>query len=192
MLLDIQKRYNLSILMVTHDLEKAEFLADYVSILHQGRILQTGTKENVFMNPAHIEVTKITGHYNYFPGEVISVEDKHSIVNLKTLGTALPIYKDSLKCGDKLVFAIRTNKIEIIPPDNNHIPSKFLCQIQNVYETIHYNQLLVTPAQNFESIKEEIVIDFYDKKTRKYERGQNIAVYLPPDEIHVFKGDICC
>jgi ABC-type sugar transport system ATPase subunit len=58
MLLDIQKRYKLSILMVTHDLEEASFLADYVSILHNGRILQTGTKKDVFKNPAHIEVTK--------------------------------------------------------------------------------------------------------------------------------------
>lgn len=191
MLLDIQKKYSLSVLMVTHDLEEASFLADYVSILYQGRILQTGTKEDVFENPAHIEVTKITGHYNYFDGEVINTEDKHCVVDLKTLGTTLLINRAGLKSGDRIVIAIRTNKIEIIPSDS-HLPNKFLCHIQNIYETSHYNQIVVTSDLKFESINEEIVIDFYDKKTQKYEYGQTVAVYLPPDEISVFKDDICC
>ena len=185
MLLDIQKKFNLSILMVTHDLEEASFLADYVSILHQGRILQTGTKEDVFKNPTNIEVTKITGHYNYFSGEVISNEDKHCTVFLKTFGSTFRINKAGLKSGDKAVIAIGTNKIKIIPADST-LPNMLLCQIQNVYETNHYNQIVVTPNQKFENIREEIVIDFYDRETQKYEPWQNVAVYLPPDEIYIF------
>lgn len=193
MLSDIQMRYNLSILMVTHDLEEAGFLADYISILHQGRILQTGTKENVFNDPAHLEVTKITGHYNYFSGEVISTENNHCIVNLQTLGTVLLINKMSLKSGDKAVIAIRTNKVKIIPPDSC-LPNTFLCRIQNIYETSHYDQIVVAPesnlASNHASNNEEIVIDFYDKKNQTFARGQNVAVHLPPDEIDIFKDDI--
>lgn len=191
MLLDIQKRYNLSILMVTHDLDEASFLADYVSILHNGRILQTGTKQEVFKNPTHIEVTKITGHYNYFSGEVTDIKDKHCMVNLKTLGTALLVSKMGLRSGDRVIIAIRTNNIKIVPADSR-LPNMLLCQIQNVYETCHYNQLVVTPHQRLESAKKEIVIDLYDKKTKKYERGQTITVYLPPDEIYVFKDNVCC
>lgn len=190
MLLDIQKRYSLSILMVTHDLEEASFLADYISILHHGRILQTGTKEDVFKNPAHIEVTKITGHYNYFSGEITDVEDKHCMVNLKDLGTALRINKADLKSGDRVVIAILTNKIKIITSDTQ-LPNMLLCQIQNVYETSHYNQIVVTRNHKLESTKIEIVIDLYDKKAEKYERGQNVAIYLPPDAIYIFKDGIC-
>lgn len=186
MLLDIQKRYNQSILMVTHDLEEASFLADYVSILHQGKILQTGTKEDVFKNPAHFEVTKITGHYNYFFGEVKSVEAKSCTVNLKNFCTTLQINKAGFKYGDKVVIAIRTNKISIIPADSR-LPNMLLCKIQNVYDTSHYNQIVMAPDQKSESIKKEIVIDFYDKETQKYEIGQNVAIYLPPNEIYVFK-----
>jgi ABC-type sugar transport system ATPase subunit len=110
---------------------------------------------------------------------------------LKTLGTTLLIKNANLKSGDKIVIAIRTNKIKIVPSDN-HVPSKLLCQIKNIYETSHYNQILAVPYHNLESFKEEIIIDFYDKKTHKYEHGQNISVYLSPDEIHFFKDDIGC
>lgn len=188
MLLDIQKRYNLSILMVTHDLEEAGILADYVSILHQGRILQTGTKEDVFRNPAHIEVTKITGHYNYFAGRVINVEGARCLVDLENIGTVSLINRDGLKPGDKAVIAIRTNKIKIIPFDSR-LSNAILCRIQNVFETSHYNQIVAVPEQAPYNEMEEIVVDFYDKEAHGFEGGQSVFVYLPPDELHVFKYD---
>jgi ABC-type Fe3+/spermidine/putrescine transport system ATPase subunit len=52
LLSDMKKRYKMAILMVTHDLDEAFFLADHISVLYQGRILQTGTKEEIINSPS--------------------------------------------------------------------------------------------------------------------------------------------
>jgi molybdate transport system ATP-binding protein len=40
------------ILLVTHDLDEARALADQMSVLHEGQVLQTGTPEEVMARPA--------------------------------------------------------------------------------------------------------------------------------------------
>lgn len=190
MLLDIQKRYNLSTLMVTHDLEEAEFLADYVSILHQGSIVQTGTKEDVFNNPVHIEVTKITGHYNYFFGEVAKIKGNLCSVIIDEFGTKLMINNTESMLGDKVNIAIRTNNIEIISSGSSlsNLTNSILCKINHIYETSHYKQIVVTPAQQVNKKQADIVIDVYDKTTiHEFETGQNITINLPQNDIYVFK-----
>ena len=43
---------NIPILLVTHDLDEAQALADQMSVLHQGEILQTGHPDAVMAHPA--------------------------------------------------------------------------------------------------------------------------------------------
>lgn len=190
MLLDIQKRYNLSILMVTHDLGEAEFLADYVSILHQGRVIQTGTKENVFNNPAHLEVTKITGHYNYFSGEINTIDENHSSVIIENIGKEIILNNTGLIPGEKVIIAIRTNTIEIITAESNisNLTNAILCKIKQIYETSHYKQIILTPAHQPYLAQAEIVLDVYNKTANhEFEAGQPITINLPSNEIFLFK-----
>lgn len=47
MIKELKRKYDLIILLVTHDLDEAYFLADSISIIHEGTILQTGTKDDL-------------------------------------------------------------------------------------------------------------------------------------------------
>ncbi len=191
MLTDIQKRFNISILMVTHDLEEAEFLADYVSILYKGRIMQSGIKEEVFENPTQIEVTKITGHYNYFSGEVIGINDDSCIVYISSLDSIFSVNNIAFIKSDKVTIAIRTNKIKINPLDDK-IPNTIKCKMQNLYKTSNYNQLALLPdkmkGERIDEV-EEIVVDFYDDKNLDFEQGQKITIHIPINDIYVFKNN---
>lgn len=192
LLSDMQKKYKLSILLVTHDLEEAYFLADNISVLHKGRILQTGTKEDIFYNPNNIEVTKITGHYNYLSGEVLDINDKHCLIDVAKLNTHLQIknYGLLLKPHDEVSMAVLTSNIEIIPAccDLSTSPNTITSKIINIYETSHYQQIVLTFDQQVDNLWKDIVVDVYDKKnTRKFEVGQKVFVSFPEEAIHVFK-----
>jgi len=52
-LLDLKKRYNMSILFVTHDLSVAYYLSDNIIMLNRGRIVEKGDAKRVITNPLH-------------------------------------------------------------------------------------------------------------------------------------------
>ena len=48
----IFQRLGKTVLLVTHDLGEAVFLAERITLLHQGRIIQTGTYRELYLTPA--------------------------------------------------------------------------------------------------------------------------------------------
>lgn len=66
-LADIHRRLNLTVLHVTHDFTEAFSLATHIAICHAGRLLQTGTLQEVFMQPSCRTVASFLGISNVFP-----------------------------------------------------------------------------------------------------------------------------
>jgi peptide/nickel transport system ATP-binding protein len=50
---DIQQRFNLAILFITHDLRVAAQICDRILVMHQGALVEEGTVRTVFSAPAH-------------------------------------------------------------------------------------------------------------------------------------------
>ena len=48
---DIQAEYGMSVLLITHDLPMVQKIAETVSIMHQGRIIEQGTVAELFAHP---------------------------------------------------------------------------------------------------------------------------------------------
>jgi iron(III) transport system ATP-binding protein len=57
-------------LLVTHDHDEALSMGDRVAIMSEGRILQVGTPEEVYREPATAEVAGLLGDANLLHGEV--------------------------------------------------------------------------------------------------------------------------
>jgi glycine betaine/proline transport system ATP-binding protein len=63
-LLTLQARVKKTILFVSHDLDEALRLGDHISILQNGRIIQTGTAEDIVLAPADEYVAEFVRHMN--------------------------------------------------------------------------------------------------------------------------------
>jgi peptide/nickel transport system ATP-binding protein len=50
---DIRKRFNLSVLFITHDLRVAAQVADRIAVMRLGEIVETGPTEEIFRDPQH-------------------------------------------------------------------------------------------------------------------------------------------
>lgn len=59
-------RMGLTIIHVTHDFDEAVSLANHIAIMNQGSIVQSGTPQEVFGNPANGFVAHFTGIRNFF------------------------------------------------------------------------------------------------------------------------------
>lgn len=60
-LLEIQKRFETTILLVTHDIEEAIQLGDQVAVMDKGRMLQHSTPKDLLFNPASDFVEELVG-----------------------------------------------------------------------------------------------------------------------------------
>jgi len=58
-LIQVQRQFNIPIVMVTHDLFEACSLADRIMIYSGGRVIQSGTPQEVFQNPANDQVKNL-------------------------------------------------------------------------------------------------------------------------------------
>lgn len=56
---DLQQRLGLAYLFITHNIGVVEYLAHYVAVMYQGRIVEQGTVEDVLYAPAHSYTRKL-------------------------------------------------------------------------------------------------------------------------------------
>jgi iron(III) transport system ATP-binding protein len=57
-------------LLVTHDAEEAMYMGDRIAVLQGGRVVQAGTPEEIYRNPASAFVAKFLGDVNWLHGIV--------------------------------------------------------------------------------------------------------------------------
>ncbi|MCB1477552.1 MAG: choline ABC transporter ATP-binding protein [Rhodobiaceae bacterium] len=72
-LLDLQKRLNRTIVFVSHDLDEAVKLGSRIAIMEGGRIIQTGTAQEIILKPANEYVSDFVAHMN--PLNVLRARD---------------------------------------------------------------------------------------------------------------------
>lgn len=53
LLLDLQEKYGLSYLMISHDLSVVEHMSDRVAVMFFGQIVEEGSWQHIFANPVH-------------------------------------------------------------------------------------------------------------------------------------------
>jgi molybdate transport system ATP-binding protein len=119
-LLRIREEDRVPIVFVTHDVEEAFILADEVVVLNNGRVEQTGTKEDIFYRPQTQKVAKFFGVKNIFRGKVMEVrpgEGEMTVwVEEKGFQSSIP-YREGAVVDDWVRFCIRPEEIMIIKAD---------------------------------------------------------------------------
>jgi peptide/nickel transport system ATP-binding protein len=50
---DLQKEYGMAVLIITHDLGVVANMAEEIVVMHRGRVVESGTRDDIFGNPRH-------------------------------------------------------------------------------------------------------------------------------------------
>jgi iron(III) transport system ATP-binding protein len=64
------KSLNKTQIIVTHNPDEAFTLSDHIILLRNGAVIQSGTAEEIYRNPADRDAARFTGGVNIFPGEI--------------------------------------------------------------------------------------------------------------------------
>ena len=106
LLKDLQQKFNMGMLLITHDLGVVANMADEVVVMYHGEIMEAGTSAEIFRRPQHPylkALLKAVPHFDMEAGE--------RLVSLRDMGTEkpaaiLPARRDAgLRSGEPLLQA---------------------------------------------------------------------------------------
>ncbi|MCD5538435.1 ABC transporter ATP-binding protein [Lactobacillus delbrueckii subsp. lactis] len=55
----IQQQYNIALLFISHDLGVVKHMSENLAIMHRGRLVEVGSQEEIYKNPAHIYTKRL-------------------------------------------------------------------------------------------------------------------------------------
>lgn len=84
---DLRKKYETSMILITHDLGVVAQTCDSVAVIYAGQIVEYGRKEDIFDHPTH---PYTIGLFGALPSMAIGEKRLHSIKGLPPDPTALP------------------------------------------------------------------------------------------------------
>jgi glycerol transport system ATP-binding protein len=112
----LHRDLDLTMIYVTHDQTEALTFADTVVVMHDGRVVQSGTPAELFDKPAHTFV----GYFIGSPGmNIVPAEVKGRQANIDGHTIALNRSYDTLPAGAKIEVGVRPEFVEIAPPAPN-------------------------------------------------------------------------
>ncbi len=104
----ISDELHTTVVHVCHNFDEALELADRIAIVHHGRVLQVGTRAEVFRRPASAFVARFVGAQNLFP--VLEADRRHNTVKL---AEAMVLATGPLPEAGELLAMIRPEEIAV-------------------------------------------------------------------------------
>ena len=185
---DLQRRYNLAILMVTHDLEEAFFLGDTISVIVDGRLHQQGSKAEVYGRPATVEVAKFLGIGNLFRGAVKSNTRGPLSVYCEDIGATLrlPAHSVTATAAEpaSLVVGIRSEDVSILMPGAQFSSESNVLHgtVRDVFENGASWTIIATCGPSSTSL--EVIVPRGMSGKLDASKGKSVVLRLPDE--HMF------
>lgn len=186
------KEMGLTSIHVTHDQDEAMEVADRIAIIRKGRIIQVGSPQDVFQNPATPFVANFLGRSNVFSGKYVGGNSEYSEVEIAP-GIAVKTRPIDMEPGDEAVVAVKVGATvpELIgvkeDVQDKHLP-KVLPDgyFGGTVERVVYEGATITVEISVEGLG----IVTSQRSSRRYEAykpGMQVSVTWQPQKASVFR-----
>jgi spermidine/putrescine transport system ATP-binding protein len=176
----LQKEVGITFLYVTHDQEEALTMSDRLAVMHQGRIAQLGTPEEVYNEPADAYVADFLGVSNLMDARVERAGSGQGPCHLRMGDFTLQAQAGQLDASGAVKLAIRPERVHLRPHETggaNCLPGMverlvFLGSTTHVYVRLATGSALQALLRN-------------DGGAVPYSQGTPVSVDLPADALRV-------
>ncbi|HWV58030.1 MAG TPA: ABC transporter ATP-binding protein [Longimicrobiales bacterium] len=111
----LQRETGIAFIHITHDQSEALALADRVAVMREGRLVQVGTAQEVYLRPATRFVAEFVGGANVLDARVDS-GDRRLARLPGGLALRIDVMPDTLSADDAIALAIRPEAIRLLEP----------------------------------------------------------------------------
>ncbi len=169
----ITKKYDITAIHVTHNQEEAMTIADNIILMKSGKVIQTGTPEELYEKPNSIFAANFIGKCNFFSGIKAS---KHKV-----------------DCGEKVIAVaagIDFPKITVgVRPEKIHIESKFkenyfLGNVESINFMGHFYEYQIRSGEDLVWAHKQ---SKEDQLRKKFKVGDPIYFWFDPEDCFLWK-----
>ena len=115
----LQREVGITFVLVTHDQEEALSMSDTISIMREGRVIQTGSPRELYDAPVNRYVADFIGQSNFFPGRLIEAGRDGARIRTESgieIAAPYPATAAGLNGAERAVIAVRPEVIGLWPP----------------------------------------------------------------------------
>ena len=190
---DLQRRFQVPTLLITHDLSEASFIGDQIAVFDRGRVLQFGVPHEVLMRPADLRVAWAVGVKNILPGRVVGSTAEHLQVQVgDDTHLSIPLYP--FDRGAEVDLCIRPERVMLQRPDlpqrsrPNVIQGRIVGEMSDGLNCTLYFKAEPRLVSDDAPADLQIDLPVYVYERLDLSRQREWRVYIPPGSIHAVDG----
>ncbi|MCH9566724.1 ABC transporter ATP-binding protein [Streptococcus agalactiae] len=165
---ELQQRLGITFVFVTHDQEEALAMSDWIFVMNEGEIVQSGTPVDIYDEPINHFVATFIGESNILSGKMI--EDYLVEFN----GKRFEAVDGGMRPNESVQVVIRPEDLQITLPDEGKLQVKVDTQL---FRGVHYEIIAYDDLSN----------EWMIHSTRKSIEGEVIGLDFTPEDIHIMR-----
>lgn len=167
---ELQQSLGITFIFVTHDQEEALAMSDWIFIMNEGEIVQSGTPTDIYDEPINHFVAEFIGESNIINGRMI--EDYLVEFN----GQQFEAVDGGMRSNEPIEVVIRPEDIEFTLPDEGKFNVKVDTQL---FRGVHYE---IVAYDDFDN-------EWLIHSTHKALVGETVGLNFEPEAIHIMRLD---
>jgi ABC-type Fe3+/spermidine/putrescine transport system ATPase subunit len=191
-LANIQAATGKVMITVTHDLGDAFALGDWIVVMDGGRVLQQGSKEEVYNHPATTKVAALVGIRNVVPARVVDVSDEWVVVNWDGVQLTAMSRGERFRPGEPVHLLMRSTQLMIRRPEDDKFGERLnVMSGEIVTETVsaEARKLFVRTAGSVAPYDLEVDLPEYTYFRLRLDAGKTVEISIRPERIHVLRAE---
>jgi tungstate transport system ATP-binding protein len=169
----------ITVVFVTHDRHEAYALGQRTAVLDRGRLMQLGSRQEVFNSPVNDLVAATVGFENRLTGIVEAADGTSATV---AIGALSMMVSGNFPVGSRVNLCIRANAVRVTPdfsgPEN---PFRFGGKIREIFSAREHHRMVID-CPGFE------LVGSVERARGQFcglSEGTAVSVSLDPSAIHV-------
>jgi molybdate ABC transporter permease protein len=175
-------------LFITHNLEEAYRVCPNLMVIDKGKVIASGTKQDIFEHPGNYRTAQVTGCKNFSRAVIINENQIQALDWNCTLETIEPANFPNTRLSSEFYVGIRAH--QLIFPDTDKEVNTFPCWLATISETQHRMTLylkLNQPANHPEDYHLQAEV-FKDQWLKLKDHAFPWKIQLHPVKIMLLSG----
>lgn len=183
----IQQQAKVTTIYVTHDQEEALAISDQIAVMHDGKVSQIGTPDEIYENPNSIPVADFIGHANFLQCCVISESNGSRVIAFPSDEKISLDFSSNEHHGlsnSEGVLFVRPERIEITPQSDT--PNSLKGTVKHI---LYLGSLVRYFIEIFEQeVSQEVLVD-QNRRVKGIQVGNKIAIIFEGKDVKIFSSD---